>query len=109
MSSKRAIKNIMEKEQAEEIDEDRLPPDVCLISPGNVYKLNWDVLVTALLLYSCIATPAQIALWTDLGRSLKIVNYVVDCFFFIDIVIIFNSAAYDDDFEIISDRCTLIT
>ena len=42
------------------------------------------------------------------GRT-KVINYVVDCFFLIDIFIIFNSAAYDDDFEVISDRCTLTT
>ena len=52
------MKSIMDKEVVEETDEDELPDDVCLIAPGNVYKLNWDVLVTALLLYSCIATPA---------------------------------------------------
>ena len=48
-------------------------------------------------------------MWEDLEGSTKIINYIVDCFFLIDIFIIFNSAAYDDDFEVISDRCTLTT
>ena len=45
-------------------DEDFVPGG--LIHPGNVIKMHWDILVTALLLFSCIATPVQIALWEDL-------------------------------------------
>lgn len=37
-----------------------------------------------------------------------IFNYIVDCCFLIDIFIIFNSAVYDDDFEIIDDRAQII-
>ena len=37
-----------------------------------------------------------------------IFNYIVDCCFLIDIFIIFNSAVYDDNFEIIDDRAQII-
>lgn len=35
------------------------------------------------------------------------INYTVDGMFLIDIVMIFNSAIYDEDYEIIDDRCTI--
>jgi hypothetical protein len=34
-----------------------------IISPDNMVKLYWDVFMTIILLYSCISTPAQIALY----------------------------------------------
>ena len=65
------------------------------------------MLITALLIYSCVATPAQIALWEELSRSVKISNYVVDGLFFIDIIVIFNSAYFDDNFSLVNDRWKL--
>lgn len=47
------------------VDEEDLVCAKCLIPPNNSCKLHWDMLVTALLLYSCFATPAQIALWDE--------------------------------------------
>ena len=79
-----------------------------LINPGNTWKLNWDMLITVILLYSCIATPVQIALYEELDGVGKRLNQIVDSLFFIDIVIIFNSAIYDDEFEIVDDRQEIV-
>lgn len=68
----------------------------CIIDPTNSFKLNWDVFVTILLMYSCIATPVQIALWDELEGTPQVINWIVDSLFFLDIIIIFNSAFYDD-------------
>ena len=76
----------------------------CLIEPSNTFKLHWDVLMTVILLYSCIATPVQIALWEELVGAGLVINTVVDFVFFVDIIIIFNSAMIDDDLMIIRNR-----
>lgn len=66
------------------------------------------MLITLVLLYSCIATPVQIALWDELTGSGRVFNWVVDGLFLADILIIFNAAVYDDDFEIINNRATIV-
>ena len=40
-----------------------------MILPSNSFKLNWDMFVTVVLLYSCISTPAQIALYEELNTT----------------------------------------
>ena len=37
-------------------DDDANFPDF-LIHPANSFKMHWDILMTGLLLFSCIATP----------------------------------------------------
>ena len=58
-------------------------------------------------MFSCIATPAQIALWDELSNFTKIINYTIDAIFFIDIIVIFNSAVVDENFEKCYDRGTI--
>lgn len=65
-------------------------------------------MITVVLLYSCITTPVQIALYDDLSYAWQFCNYVVDALFVIDILIIFNSAIYNDDFELIEDRSMIV-
>ena len=79
-----------------------------LISPQNVYKLHWDILITIVLLYSCVSTPVQIALYENLTGSAQVVNWIIDILFLIDIFIMFNSSILDENFEVIDDRCTII-
>lgn len=44
-----------------------------------------------------------------MAGAAQTVNYIIDILFFLDIFIIFNSATYNDDFEVISDRGTIVT
>lgn len=57
---------------------------------------------------SCIITPYNIAFSSDENGKeplqWRIINYTIDILFAIDIVIIFNSCYYDEDFMIIEDR-----
>lgn len=73
-----------------------------MILPSNSFKLNWDMIVTIVLLYSCISTPAQIALYETLGNSSLTLNLIVDLFFVVDIVIIFNTAIMDENYETVT-------
>ena len=81
-------------------------PKSIFLQPMSPFKLNWDIFMTVCLLYSCTTTPAQIALYEDgdLGLTWIIINWVVDALFFIDIVLIFNTAILNADYEVIEDR-----
>lgn len=63
--------------------------------------------MTGLLLYSCVATPVQIALWDELGKVGSTTNYIIDILFLLDVIIIFNSAYYDENLDLIQDRCDI--
>lgn len=61
--------------------------------------------MTLVLIITCIITPLNIA-FNDIkheeGGNLG--DYIIDFLFLIDIIVIFNSAYYNDDSEIIDDR-----
>ena len=46
-------------------------------------------------------------MYDELGITWESINYSIDLLFFIDILIIFNSATYNEDFELNQDRCRL--
>jgi len=77
-----------------------------IIYPENRHKSGWDLFMTVVLILTCIMTPLSIAFSDsdnadDSGFD---IDYVIDTLFLIDIIIIFNTAYYNDDSEIIDDR-----
>ena len=76
-----------------------------LLYPEDQKKVKWDLFITVVLLVSCMLTPYNIA-FGDIIEPLEwtIINLSIDAFFFVDIVIIFNSAYYDEEFMIVEDR-----
>ena len=69
--------------------EDRKP---YMFYPEDTNKANWDLFITVVLVYTCVATPARIAFSTDETFGWKFVRILVDLLFLVDIIIIFNSA-----------------
>ena len=64
--------------------------------------------MTLVLLTTCILTPLNIAFnLEESNRKLKVVDYMIDFLFFVDIIVIFNSAYYTDDYECVDDRPTI--
>ena len=57
--------------------------------------------MTMILLTTCFKTPYDIAFNNDPPMWNKIIDYVIDFLFLLDIIIIFNTAFYDDDIELI--------
>lgn len=82
--------------------------DKILIMPDNFHKINWDFFMAGLLVYSCLLTTVQLALFDNLSTHWKVINYVIDFLFAVDIAIIFNSAFFDDDAQIIKDRSQIV-
>ena len=77
-----------------------------LIYPEDQPKVFWDLFITTVLLVSCLLTPFNLAFGELNNDPLEwiIINYTIDICFLIDIIIIFNSAFYDNEFIVVEDR-----
>lgn len=80
---------------------DRKP---CMIYPEDTWKESWDLIVSAVLIFTCCSTPFRLAFVENETTDWKIANYAVDFIFFIDMILIFNQAYYDEDFKMIQHR-----
>lgn len=76
-----------------------------LFYPEDSPKQYWDLFITLILLISCIIVPYRIA-FGEIEEPLqwKMINYSIDSFFTIDIILIFNSAYHDSEYRIVEDR-----
>ena len=69
----------------------------------------WNIFIAIVLLWSCMITPLQIALLHDntdeiIDMDWATVNYSVDFIFLLEIIINFNTAVYDEDYNLVQDR-----
>ena len=39
--------------------------DTCIITPENEYKAFWDFVIFIVLIFSCVITPLQLAIWSE--------------------------------------------
>jgi hypothetical protein len=68
-----------------------------ILYPENSKKANWDIFMTLILILTCIITPLRLAFGEEeepLGWV--IFMYSIDFMFLIDILVIFNTAYYDE-------------
>jgi len=73
-----------------------------IIYPEDDWKGKWDLYITVILIFTCLATPYLISF--DAETQVWIcANYTIDLCFFVDIVLNFAQAYYDDDFNIVDD------
>lgn len=75
-----------------------------MLYPEDKFLDNWNIFITFILLFTSIVTPLRIAFIESDDLYWIIINAIVDILFFIDIIIIFNTAFYDEDFKTIDDR-----
>ena len=79
-----------------------------LIYPENRIKSNWDFFMTFVLIFSCLTTPLLLA-FIPKAESVNeqvwfIINLIIDVLFGIDICLTFNTAIYNNNFQIIQNR-----
>ena len=67
----------------------------------------WDIFITVVLLFSCTITPVELALFEEVGTAWSAINWTIDALFLIDILVNFNAAFYNDDYELIDDRAII--
>jgi hypothetical protein len=75
-----------------------------MIFPDDPFKNAWDLLVALLLIGTCLVLPYRIALVEKDNLTWTIVTNIADFFFLMDILVIFNTAFYDEDFNMIQSR-----
>ena len=70
-----------------------------MIYPEDFFKVYWDFFITVILFVTCLLTPLRIAFAPkDEGPTMIVITYAIDFAFLIDMLIIFNSADYDDEY-----------
>jgi hypothetical protein len=80
-----------------------------MLQTEDPFKGYWDIYIALVLIFTSLVTPYRIALVEKDNTQWNIINNTVDIMFLIDIIIIFNSAFEDEDFNIIDDRKKLAT
>lgn len=76
-----------------------------ILYPEDKCKNYWNLFITFILLIVCVQTPLYIA-FSDYSNDMSYINFslAVDVMFLIDMIIIFNSAFYNKDMDIIDSR-----
>ena len=75
-----------------------------MLYPEDAITDNWQLFITMILLITCIIVPFRIAFFTTDDFTWQTINNSIDFMFLMDIIIIFNTAYYDEDFKIVENR-----
>lgn len=76
-----------------------------ILYPEDKMKDYWDRVISVALIITCSFTPYMVAFYSDFQTDFwNFLNYLIDIIFFIDILVIFNKAYYDENFKLIEDR-----
>ena len=67
--------------------------------------MNWDLFMTLILILTCMLTPLRLA-FSENEEPIEwiVIYYSIDFLFLIDIIVIFNTAYYNEYLQIIDDR-----
>lgn len=89
----------------------RLEKKNWLLYPEDKYKITWDMIVSVTLLIMSIYTPMSVAFAFEHGSFSfqSLINFFMDGVFGLDIIVVFFSAYYNEDFKIIDDRSKIAT
>ena len=61
--------------------------------------------MTFILILTCLFTPLNIAFsYHDDHTINNVINYAIDLFYLIDLLVIFNTAIYDDEESLVTSR-----
>ena len=76
-----------------------------LIYPENKVKNVWDMVMTLVLLLSCVITPLNLAFGNhDQHYDETVLGIVIDVLFALDMIVCFNSACYDNEDDLVENR-----
>lgn len=80
--------------------------------PEDIIKGYWDLFISLALVLTCSVTPYALAFNDSAGQALNTFDLITDSAFGIDVIIIFNTAFYDSEFNLIDNypeiACTYI-
>jgi hypothetical protein len=75
-----------------------------VLLPDDLFRMYWEIFITALLIYTFIMTPYRLAFSEDDTLLTIIIDEVVDFLFLLDIIIQFFSAYYEAEKYILVDK-----
>ncbi len=81
-----------------------------MFHPNSLFSILWSVVVALLLLYSAFIVPFRLAFINNEGTNddfWQLFEYTVDSMFFLDIIITFFSAYYDEEERLVTSRCQI--
>lgn len=100
-----AVRRLVKKKHPTEAFTNIEHIESCMIHPDNILKSIWNGIVSILLLYTATIMPLSMAFFeSDTQDVWFSIDIILDCLFFIDIIITFNSAFYDNCGVLISNR-----
>ena len=70
-----------------------------LFNPLGKWRIRWTLFIMLIVMYSVLSTPFRIAWPTQSTLAAEVVDYVIDFFFFLDILTNFNTAYIDSRTE----------
>eukprot|EP00930_Biecheleria_cincta_P043155 TRINITY_DN2966_c0_g3_i1.p1 TRINITY_DN2966_c0_g3~~TRINITY_DN2966_c0_g3_i1.p1 ORF type:complete len:1469 (-),score=229.68 TRINITY_DN2966_c0_g3_i1:41-4447(-) len=71
-----------------------------LLDPSHPSKITWDVVVSAMIIYSVLVVPFRLGFGVDASEAESILDAVMDTFFAVDILLNFVTA-YTDEREVL--------
>ena len=74
-----------------------------LLYPEDRAKTQWDLIVALALIVTCSVTPVRIAFYEADDLYWTVFNSTIDLLFAVDIIVIFFTATYDDDFVLVDN------
>lgn len=74
-----------------------------MVHPSSLQKTIWDFIIVLLLVYTATVMPFKFAFIED-DSDWLVLEIMIDLLFFLDVIITFFSAYYDDAGNIITDR-----
>ena len=74
-----------------------------LLYPEDRAKTQWDLIVALALIVTCSVTPVRIAFYEADDLFWTVFNSTIDLLFAVDIIVIFFTATYDDDFVLVDN------
>ena len=115
MDKQKKIIEQLQKKEKEEVEREIANQKSYIFYPTQPFKANWDLLITLVLVFTCLVTPFIVAfvqtddtpseykfhIMASDAKVWTVINYAVDIAFLIDMFIMFFSAYQDDDMKLI--------
>jgi hypothetical protein len=77
-----------------------------ILYPSDKFMVTWEIFVSLILLATCALTPLNFAFQKEFlaHTSYQVLNYIIDIFFFVDIIVNFNLAFTNEMQEMVDLR-----
>ena len=107
-SNKFKLQEDEENEDADADDEEAMyeDPDPWVFDPNSMEKGFWDLWIAFCILYSVISIPVYIGfnVFPTTDNALYVWDWIIDGFFWLDILLSFNTGFYTDGEQLVTNR-----